>query len=48
VFETTNNYPQWDGKFNGVPQDMGVFYYVLKFDCGGSTIVQTGDITLIR
>ncbi len=48
VFETTNNYPQWDGKLNGVPQDMGVFYYVLKYDCGGATLVQTGDVTLIR
>ena len=48
VFETTNNYPQWDGTLNGVPQDMGVFYYVLKYDCGGATLVQTGDITLIR
>lgn len=48
VFETTNNFPQWDGTFNGVPQDMGVYFYVLSFDCDGETILQKGDITLIR
>ena len=48
VFETTNNNPEWDGTFNGVPQDMGVYYYYLKFDCNGVTLTQTGDVTLIR
>lgn len=48
VFETTNNYPQWDGTFNGEPQDMGVYYYVLTFDCDNGEVVQKGDVTLIR
>ena len=48
VFETNDSYPQWDGKFNGEPQDMGTFYYYIKYDCGGSTLEQKGDCTLVR
>lgn len=48
VFETTNSYPQWDGTYGGVPQDMGVYYYVLVFDCDDNKVTQTGDITLVR
>jgi gliding motility-associated-like protein len=48
VYESTNDKMQWDGTFNGVPQDVGVYYYYIKFDCGGNTMEQTGDVTLIR
>jgi gliding motility-associated-like protein len=49
IFESANSSVMgWDGKFNGVPQDMGVYYYVLKYDCGGKTLEQKGDVTLIR
>ena len=48
VFETTNNYPAWDGTYAGVPQDMGVYYYVIIFDCDNKKVTQTGDVTLIR
>ena len=48
VFETTNNYEGWDGKFHGIPQDMDVYYYMLIFDCNNKKVVQTGDVTLIR
>ena len=48
VYETTDNRPQWDGTFNGVPQDMGTYYYLITFDCGGQTIQQKGDVTLVR
>ena len=48
VFESANTYPEWDGNFNGVPQDMGVYYYYLKYDCGGNTLEQKGDCTLVR
>ncbi len=27
VFESTNSNMQWDGTFNGVPQDIGVYFY---------------------
>ena len=48
VFESADTYPQWDGTFNGVKQDMDVFYYYLRYDCGGATIEKKGDLTLIR
>ncbi len=48
VFNSSNSNPTWDGNFNGVPQDMGVYFYYIKYDCGGKTIVETGDVTLVR
>jgi len=48
VYESTNSKMQWDGTYNGIPQDMGVYFYYLQFDCGGNTIEQSGDVTLIR
>ncbi len=48
VFESDDTYPQWDGNHNGVPQDIGVYYYYIKYDCGGKTIEQKGDCTLVR
>jgi gliding motility-associated-like protein len=48
IFTAENNNVQWDGNYNGVPQDMGVYYYYLKYDCGGKTIEEKGDVTLIR
>ena len=48
VFESTDNKASWDGTFNGVPQDMGVYFYYLKYDCDGKTMEQKGDVTLIR
>ncbi len=48
VFESANSTPEWDGNFNGVPQDMGVYYFYIKYDCGGNTVEQKGDITLVR
>jgi len=48
VFETTTNTPYWDGKYNGILQDMGVYFYYVKYDCGGKTIESKGDVTLVR
>jgi gliding motility-associated-like protein len=49
VFQSANSSDaRWDGTFNGVPQDMGTYYYYIKYDCGGSTFEQKGDVTLIR
>ncbi len=41
----------WDGKYNGVPQDMGTYYYFFKGICGNKGdhhIELHGDVTLIR
>jgi gliding motility-associated-like protein len=48
MFEGGNTNVSWDGTFNGVPQDMGVYFYYLKYDCGGITREVRGDVTLIR
>lgn len=48
VFESNTTDQFWDGTFNGVAQDIGVYYYYLKYDCGGATLEAKGDVTLIR
>jgi len=48
VFDGGNNDISWDGSYNGEPQDMGTYFYYLKYDCGGKTIEAKGDVTLIR
>ena len=49
IYESANSADaSWDGNYNGVPQDMGVYYYYVKYDCGGNTIEEKGDVTLIR
>jgi len=48
VFETNNIANGWDGTFNGTPQDVGVYYYYLKYDCEGKTFEKSGDVTLVR
>ncbi|MEI7727482.1 MAG: hypothetical protein WCK09_20400 [Bacteroidota bacterium] len=44
----SNGCHTWDGNYNGVPQDMGVYYYFISYDCGGKTIEESGDVTLVR
>ncbi len=49
IFESANSSVMgWDGTFNGVPQDVGVYYYYLRYDCGGKSMEAKGDVTLIR
>ena len=48
VFECRDNKAEWDGTFGGVPQDMGVYFWYLKYDCNGQTVEEKGDVTLIR
>jgi gliding motility-associated-like protein len=48
VFETTNSNGHWDGTLNGEPQDLGVYFYMLKYDCNNETVIEKGEVTLIR
>ena len=48
VFESANSNPSWDGTYQGVPQDMGTYYYYLRYDCGGKALETKGDVTLVR
>ena len=39
----------WDGTFNGVPADMGVYHYLIILSRpDGNNVVYKGDVTLIR
>ncbi|XZF14901.1 gliding motility-associated C-terminal domain-containing protein [Chitinophagaceae bacterium MMS25-I14] len=49
VFETADEKTGWDGSFNGVQQDIGIYYYYLKYKCtDGEYIEKRGEVTLIR
>jgi len=49
VFSTDNEVPNWDGNFQGIPQDPGVYFYFVRFEClDGKVVEQSGDVTLIR
>jgi len=46
---TTDPTKGWDGKFNGEPQDIGVYNYVVIIArVDGSTKTYTGNVTLLR
>ncbi len=48
VFESNNEKLGWDGKFNGVPQDIDTYFWYLNFECDGKTVEEQGEVTLIR
>ncbi len=49
IFSSTDNQiAAWDGTLNGVPQDIGVYYYYLKYDCDGKLMEVKGDVTLVK
>ena len=48
VFETTNEITGWDGTFNEIPQEMGTYYYYIRYQCDGKFVEQKGDVMLVR
>jgi gliding motility-associated-like protein len=48
IFQSNDSRPEWDGTYNGVPQDMDAYFYYIKYDCGGRTIEESGTVTLVR
>jgi gliding motility-associated-like protein len=49
VFETLDANRGWDGTSGGVPQDMGVYHYYVKYLCAdGQYYEHKGEVTLIR
>ena len=51
IFYSNDINKGWDGNFNGVPQDLGVYYYVMIVahpGGDGRNIVYKGDFTLLR
>ncbi|MGN6569480.1 MAG: T9SS type B sorting domain-containing protein, partial [Flavipsychrobacter sp.] len=49
MFETVDQHTGWDGKFGGVPQDMGSYYYYIEYECAnGKTYTKKGEVVLVR
>jgi gliding motility-associated-like protein len=48
VFETKVEKNGWDGTYNGVPQDMGVYYWYISYKCEGKNREEHGEVTLMR
>ncbi|MBX2905882.1 MAG: gliding motility-associated C-terminal domain-containing protein [Taibaiella sp.] len=48
VFYTEDIYAGWDGLFNGVPSDLGTYFYMINFTLKGKKKMIKGDLTLIR
>lgn len=50
VYTSTNdNYPAWDGKYNGQVGDVGAYFWVINVtSADGTKVTKKGDITLIR
>jgi len=48
VFNTQNINQGWDGMYNGSPQPIGAYYYMIQFTFLGEDKIQKGDITLVR
>jgi gliding motility-associated-like protein len=38
----------WDGTYNGVPQDMGTYYYYISYKCEGKDVEERGEFILLR
>jgi len=49
LFESTTMRPGWDGRFNGTMQDMGTYFYYIKYLCAnGKTYENKGELLLVR
>jgi len=49
VFSTTDSKKGWDGNYNGTPQPLGTYFYIIRIAYpDGYTEVYKGDVTLIR
>jgi len=49
VFYSNSYKNGWDGTFNGTPQDMGTYFYVITVARpGAADLIYKGDVTLIR
>ena len=48
LFSTNNPGRAWDGTFRGREQDVGVYAWVLQGECNGASVLQSGNVTLLR
>ncbi len=48
VYETKIERAGWDGRYNGVPQDMGTYYWYISYKCDGKNVEDRGEVLLMR
>jgi gliding motility-associated-like protein len=49
VYQSADERKGWDGTFNGVLQEVGTYYYFLRYECNnGSSFEKKGEFTLVR
>jgi len=49
VFESRDQRLGWDGKLNGIPQDMGTYFYFIQYMCAdGKNYEDKGELMLIK
>jgi gliding motility-associated-like protein len=49
VFETADEKVGWDGTLNGVPQDIGTYFYYIKYKCSDNKFYEDkGELMLVR
>ncbi len=49
MFETKDVTQGWDGTYMGVPQEMGTYYYYIKYTCTSSDVFEKkGEVILIK
>ncbi len=48
VYETRNEHQGWDGKFKGVPQGVGTYFYYMRYKCANNYQVLKGEFQLMR
>ncbi len=48
IFETTDNFGQWDGRFKGKLLEPNSYVYRIRYICKGEEVVQNGEFLLLR
>jgi gliding motility-associated-like protein len=49
VFESYSSSVKWDGSFNGIPVDVGVYIYVIEATyLDGTTTLEKGNVSVLR
>ena len=48
LFESGDINQGWDGNFGNIPQELGVYVYVIRVVCKGNVTTFKGNVTLLR
>lgn len=48
VYFSEDRYSGWNGTFNNIPQDLGTYFYEVKYELNGKRRLLKGDVTLVR